>query len=177
VKSEGELKLLSEANMATAKAITVAFEMARPGDAEREIARDMMDLTVEYGANQVAFMTFGAGKNVFETHHIPGNYKIREGDLLHVDFGAYFDGYLSDISRMAVVGEPDETQQEAYEVAVGAERATAEAMKPGITVMDVHHAVKDFYESRGHPYGRAFIGHGIGIGCHEYPFLGPSHGD
>ena len=39
--------------MATAKAITVAFEMATPGDTEREIARDMMDLTVEYGADQV----------------------------------------------------------------------------------------------------------------------------
>jgi Xaa-Pro aminopeptidase len=177
VKSQEEIRLLSGSNMATAKAITVAFEMARPDDTEREIARDMMDLTVEYGADQVAFMTFGAGKNIFETHHIPGDYKISEGDLLHVDFGAYFDGYLSDISRMAVVGEPDETQIKAYDVAVGAELATAEAMRPGATVMDVHDAVKGFYESRGYTYGRAFIGHGIGIGCHEYPFLGPSHGD
>jgi Xaa-Pro aminopeptidase len=177
VKSQEEIRLLSEANMATAKAITVAFEMARPGDTEKEIARDMMDLTVEYGADQVAFMTFGAGKNIFETHHIPGDYKIKSGDLLHVDFGAFFDGYLSDISRMAVVGEPDETQQKAYAVAVGAELATAEAMRPGATVMDVHEAVKEYYESQGYPYGRAFIGHGLGIGCHEYPFLGPSHGD
>ncbi|MCK4437525.1 M24 family metallopeptidase, partial [Candidatus Bathyarchaeota archaeon] len=42
---------------------------------------------------------------------------------------------------------------------------------------EVHDVVKEFYESRGHPYNRAFIGHGLGIGCHEYPFLGPSHGD
>ncbi|MCW4036325.1 MAG: Xaa-Pro peptidase family protein [Candidatus Bathyarchaeota archaeon] len=177
VKSEGELRLLSEANMATAKAITVAFEMARPGDTEREIARDMMDLTIGYGADQVAFMTLGAGRNVFETHHIPGEYRIREGDLLHVDFGAYFQGYMSDISRMAVVGEPDETQEKAYEVAVGAERATAEAMRPGAKVMDLHEAVKEYYELKGYEYSRAFIGHGLGIGCHEYPFLGPSHGD
>jgi Xaa-Pro aminopeptidase len=177
VKSEEELKLLSDANMATAKAITVAFEMARPGNTEREIARDMMDLTVGYGADQVAFMTLGAGRNIFETHHMPGEYKIREGDLLHVDFGAYFRGYMSDISRMAVVGEPDETQEKAYEVAVGAEWATAEAMMSGAKVMEVHEAVKGYYESRGYEYGRAFIGHGLGIGCHEYPFLGPSHGD
>ena len=177
VKSREELRLLSEANMATAKAITVAFEMARPGDTEREIARDMMDLTIEYGADSVAFMTFGAGRNVFETHHIPGDYRIKEGDLLHVDFGAFFDGYYSDISRMAVVGEPDADQTRAYEVAVGAEWAAAEAMTPGAAVIDVHNAVKDFYESRGHGYDRAFIGHGLGIGCHEYPFLGPSHGD
>ena len=177
VKSKEELRLLSEANMATAKAITVAFEMARPGDTEKEIARDMMDLTIEYGADSVAFMTFGAGRNVFETHHIPGDYKIKEGDLLHVDFGAFFDGYYSDISRMAVVGAPDADQTRAYEVAVGAEWAAAQAMTPGAAVIDVHNAVKDFYESRGHGYDRAFIGHGLGIGCHEYPFLGPSHGD
>jgi Xaa-Pro aminopeptidase len=177
VKSADELRLLSDANMATAKAITVSFEMARPGDSEREIAKDMMDLTIEYGADQVAFMTLGAGMNIFETHHIPGDYSIGEGDLLHVDFGAYFKGYMSDISRMAVVGEPDGMQQKAYDVAVGAERATAEAMKAGARVMEVHDAVKAFYGGKGHEYDRAFIGHGLGIGCHEYPFLGPSHGD
>lgn len=176
VKSPGELRLLSDANMATAKAITVAFEMAEPGDTEKEIARDMMDLTIEYGADSVAFMTFGAGSNIFETHHIPGGYEIKEGDLLHVDFGCYFEGYMSDISRMAVVREPDETQLRAYEVAVGAEWATAEAMVAGTTVMEVHEAVKSHYEGLGYEYTRAFIGHGLGIGCHEYPFLGPSHG-
>ena len=177
VKSPGELQLLSEANMATAKAITVAFEMARPGDTEKEIAMNMINLTLDYGADQVAFMVLGAGENIFETHHVPSDYGIRRGDMLHVDFGCFFKGYMSDISRMAVVGEPDETQLRAYDVAVRAENAAAEAMMPGAKVMDVHNAVKGFYESEGFKYGRAFIGHGLGIGCHESPFLGPSHGD
>jgi len=177
VKSPEELKLLSQANMATAKAITVAFEMAKPGDTERKIARDMINLTYEYGADQVAFMTLGAGKNIFETHHVPIDYRIKKGDLLHVDFGCFFKGYLSDISRMAVVGKPDETQLKAYDITVRAEWATAEAMKEGAKVIDVHNAVKQFYESEGFAYNRAFIGHGLGIGCHESPFLGPSHGD
>jgi Xaa-Pro aminopeptidase len=177
VKSPEELSHLAKANMATAKAITVAYEMAEPGDTEKEIARDMMSLATEYGADSVAFMTFGAGPNIFETHHTPGEYRIKEGDLLHVDFGAYFDGYLSDISRMAVVGEPDGDQLRAYEVSVGAEWITAEAMEPGATVLEVHDAVRTYYESQGHEYTRAFIGHGLGIGCHEAPFLGPSHGD
>lgn len=177
VKSSDELKLLVDANMATAKAITVAFEMARPGDTERKVAQNMINLTLEYGADQVAFMTLGAGKNIFETHHVPTDYRIKRGDMLHVDFGCYFDGYMSDISRMAVVGEPDEAQLRAYGFAVRAERVAAEAMREGATVMEVHDAVKRFYKSGGFKYKRAFIGHGIGIGCHEPPFLGPSHGD
>lgn len=177
VKSAEELKLLSDANMATAKAITVAFEMARPGDTEREVALDMMNLVLKYGADTVAFMTMGAGKNIFETHHIPGDYSIKKGDMLHVDFGGFFKGYYSDISRMAVVGEPDDIQLKAYDIAVQAEWEAADAMQPGASVWDVERAVRAFYELKGFPYNRAFIGHGLGIGCHELPFLGPSHGD
>jgi Xaa-Pro aminopeptidase len=177
VKSPEELKHLSEINMATAKAITVAFEIARPGDTEKDIARNMIDLTLSYGADTVAFMTMGAGPNIWETHHIPGDYRLKAGDLIHVDYGCLFDGYLSDISRMAVVKKPDASQLEAYEIAVEAERVTGEALVPGSKVIDVHNTVKEFYESKVHVYNRAFIGHGMGIGCHEYPFLGPSHGD
>lgn len=177
IKTPGELKILKDANMATAKAIAVAFEMAKPGDSERKIAQDMMNLVVEYGADSVAFMTMGAGENIFETHHIPDDYKIQKGDMIHVDFGGFFDGYFSDISRMAVVKTPDATQLKSYEIAVEAEWATAEAMNPGASVWDVHNAVKAFYESKRFEYKRTFIGHGLGIGCHEYPFLGPSHGD
>jgi len=55
VKSPEELAHMSRINMATAKAITVAFEMAKPGDTEKEIARNMIGLTLGYGADTVAF--------------------------------------------------------------------------------------------------------------------------
>jgi len=177
IKSPEEIKHLSAANMATAKAITVAFEMARPGDTERDVALNMIDLTLEYGGDTVAFMCFGAGPNIFETHPVPGDYRLKKGDLVHTDFGCFFDGYCSDISRMAAVGEPNETQLKAYGIAVEAEQATAEAMQAGAKVIDVHNTVKEFYNSNGYEYNRAFIGHGIGIGVHEWPFLGPAHGD
>jgi Xaa-Pro aminopeptidase len=177
VKTDWELKLLSEANMATAKAITAAFEMARPGDSERQIAQNLIRLAYEYGADQVGFITLSAGENIFETHHVPADYPIKPGDLVHVDFGCFFAGYMSDISRTAVVGPPDARQQRLYQVAVGAERAIAQAMRAGAKVIEVHQAAKDFYESQGFSYNQAFIGHGLGIGCHEFPFLGATHGD
>lgn len=137
----------------------------------------MIRLTLKYGGDTVAFMNLGAGKNVLETHHVPNDYRIKKGDLIHVDFGCYFDRYYSDISRMAVVGEPNKTQIKAYDIAVEAERVTGDAMHAGVKVIDVHNAVKQFYESKGHEYARAFIGHSMGIGCHELPFLGPSDGE
>jgi Xaa-Pro aminopeptidase len=94
-----------------------------------------------------------------------------------VDYGCLFDGYLSDISRTAAVVKPTKAQREAYSFTVAAQRATEEALQPGATVAEVHQKIKTFYESHGHPYNRAFIGHAIGIGCHEPPFLGPSHAE
>ena len=177
IKTSEEIHHMSNINMATAKAITVSFEMAKPGDTEKEIAKNMIEMTLSYGADTVAFMTMGAGHNIWETHHIPGEYKLQEGDLIHVDFGCVFDGYLSDISRMAVVRQADDTQLEAYRIAVEAELATQKSLNPGATVLEVHNAVKGYYETQGYKYNRAFIGHGLGIGCHEYPFLGLSHSD
>ena len=75
---------------------------------------------------------------------------------------------------MAGVGEPSQTQAKAYDIAVEAEFVAAEAMQAGTKVIDVHNAVKQHYESKGYGYTRAFIGHSMGIGCHEIPFLGPS---
>ncbi len=177
IKSQDELEMLSKANMVTAKAIRVAFEMARPGDTERKIAENLIRIAYEHGADQVGFITLGAGDNTFEIHHIPGSYEIKPGDLVHVDFACFFQGYMSDISRTAVVGEPDEMQLKTYDIAVRAERAVADAMKEGVKIIDVHKAAKRFYESEGFAYNRAFIGHSLGIGCHEFPFLGPAHGD
>jgi len=177
VKSDEELKLLSDANMATAKAIVLAFEKARRGDSERELAQNLMNHVVQCGADRVAFLSLAAGPNILELHHVPGEYRIREGDLVHVDTGGYFRGYQSDISRTAVVGEPSESQLNAYETAVGAESAAANAMREGAVALDVYEATRRFYESRGYSFKNAFVGHSIGIGCHELPFLGPSHGN
>jgi Xaa-Pro aminopeptidase len=177
VKSSEELQLLSDANMATAKAIVVAFEMAKPGDSERKIARNLMNLMVEFGADRVAFLALAAGPNILELHHVPGDYCIRKGDLVHTDSGGYFKGYQSDISRTAVVGEPSDSQSKTYDIAVGAEFAASEVMREGQSVSNVYEATRRFYESKGQSYKDAFIGHSIGIGCHEIPFLGPSHGN
>jgi hypothetical protein len=82
VKSTEELRLLSAANLATAKAITTTFDMARSGDTEKDMARNLVNLTVEYGADGIAFMVLAAGKNVSETHHLPSHYRIKKGDMV-----------------------------------------------------------------------------------------------
>ena len=177
VKSEEELGILSEANMATAKAVSNAFETASPGDTEIQIARHIMELVQDYGASRIAFINFSAGQNIMEPHHLPGDYKLKDGDMVHVDVGGIWKGYVSDISRMAVVGEPSGEQRKAYEVIIRQMWDTAEVMENRATVHAVHDAAKRSYESHGFKYPRFFIGHSIGLNGHEVPFLAPFHGD
>jgi Xaa-Pro aminopeptidase len=178
VKSQEEIKILTDINMATAKAMAVAFEMARPGDTESQIAKNMMNLLLEYGAEKIKNMMLAAGPYISEPHHVSGDYKIKKGDLIHVDGGGFLKGYGSDLSRMAVVGEPSKKQQEAYKVVIKQMRDAADAMRNGVKVIEVHKVAKQSYESQtGTKYPRFFIGHSTGIGGHEYPMLGPFHGD
>ena len=177
VKSREELKILSDANMNTAKAVKIAFETARPGDTEKKIAQNMVGLLMEFGAGKIRFLSLAAGPNVFKPHNSPGDYKIKKGDMLHVDIGGTWKGYGSDISRMAVVGKPSKKQIEAYNVIIKQMWDTAEAMRNGATIKEVNKVAKDSYESHGFKYPRFFIGHSSGVGGHEHPFIAPFHGE
>jgi Xaa-Pro aminopeptidase len=177
VKSEDELRWLREINRLTAQAITVAFERAHPGDTERQVTRRLIDQLLASGADGVAFLNLGTGRNTLEHHHVPDDTRLQPGDLVHVDVGGWWRGYASDISRMAVVGPPTDEQVRLHRVAVTAMRDTAEALRAGATVHDVHRAVQRSYAAQGVPYTRAFIGHSSGIGIHETPMLGAAHGD
>jgi len=177
VKSSEELEILSNANRLTAKAITKALELAKPGDTEKKIARDIINRMMEYGASAIRSLSLGAGPNVVKPHHSPGDYQIKKGDLLHVDAGGNWQGYGSDISRMAVVGESSKKQTEAFNVIVQQMRDTAGAMRNGATVKDVSNVAKVSYESHGYAYPRFFIGHSSGLNSHEHPFIAPFDGE
>jgi Xaa-Pro aminopeptidase len=162
--------------MATAKAITIAFEMARVGDTERDVAQNIGNLVVEYGADNVAFPLVNCG--ISEAHHLPIDKKLRVGEFLHTDFGANFDGYYSDISRTAVIGKgPSADMKKAYSLAIECQNNVMDAMRPGATIMDVHNAAKKTMEDAGFPYDRPFVGHSIGVGVHDLPFIGPVYGN
>jgi Xaa-Pro aminopeptidase len=99
---------------------------------------------------------------------------IREGDLVFIDIGAMWNGYYSDMGRTVICGEPSTRQQEVFTAVRHALRAATEAMRPGNTNDDVAAAVRHEGEQRG--FGESFlslfIGHGIGVGANEPPYVG-----
>ena len=107
----------------------------------------------------------------------PSRRPIREGEIILVDGGPSYDGYVSDIIREAVIGKPTEYQQEMFDVAREACYRGIEAMKPGRPIREVVKVVDDFMDNSKFAevnVYRHWCGHSIGVGVHEYPMLDSS---
>jgi Xaa-Pro aminopeptidase/Xaa-Pro dipeptidase len=96
------------------------------------------------------------------------------GDYVLLDFGAAFDGYRADTTRMAVVGEPSARHREIHQLVLAGHDAAIDAVRAGVTTGDVDAAARRVIEAGG--YGKEFIhrvGHGLGLEAHEDPSLDP----
>ena len=102
-------------------------------------------------------------------HGIPGPRKLKEGDIVSVDVGAYLDGFHGDCAATFPCGE---VSDEAMELIRVTEQSFWEGIKlarAGNRVFDISHAVQQYVESHGCSVVRDFVGHGVGAKLHEAP--------
>jgi Xaa-Pro dipeptidase len=115
-----------------------------------------------------------SGANSAMPHHHPSGRKLEAGDLVLFDFGASFQGYCADLTRMAVVGRPTARQSEIYALVLRAHDAAIESVRPGVRTGQVDAAARKVIEAAG--FGAHFfhrVGHGLGLEVHEDPSLDP----
>ncbi|WJY89826.1 M24 family metallopeptidase [Corynebacterium confusum] len=160
-----------------AQLATDAFEAmlaageVRAGRTERQIAADLEYRMRAAGAERTSFDTIVAsGPNSALPHHGADDRVLEDGDLVTIDFGAHLRGFNSDMTRTVVIGEPDESAREIYDVVQRAQEAGVAAATPGTALADVDKACRDVIEEAG--YGEYFVhstGHGVGLLVHEAP--------
>ena len=113
-------------------------------------------------------------------HGIPGERILRDGDLVKVDVGATFGGFVGDCAATFFVGTPSENAKRLAEVTRGAFYAAMQYARPGYRISDISHAVQEYAESRGCGVVRDYVGHGVGHRMHEDPevpnYGNPGHG-
>ena len=145
------------------------------GVSEKELAWTLEKGLREAGAHSVAFPPIVAsGPNAALPHAIPTDRTIKEGEPILFDWGARLEGYCSDISRTVVLGSPDDTFTEVYQVVKDAQSMAIEAMKPGMSSQAVDAIARDHIAAKGYKdyFGHA-LGHGVGLATHEKPRLSP----
>jgi Xaa-Pro dipeptidase len=176
VKSDLELAVMQEAS-AIAEAVTAsAIAAIAPGVREYDVVADAMHTLYRLGGEMAHLATpfVASGEHMAPPNRFSSDKLIREGDLVFIDIGAQWNGYFSDMGRTVICGEPSRRQQEVFTAVHASLAAATEAMRPGNTNDDVAAAVR----SAGARYGlddsflSLFIGHGVGIGANEPPYIG-----
>lgn len=167
IKTKAEIDLLSYAARATDKAIHTGFALVRPGDTEQQLAAIIQGAAVRLGADGLDHADVHAGAHATVVHAWPMGIALGVGDVIHVDFGAVFGGYRTDIARNATVHAATSRQRDFYRPLWVARQRMLEEMKPGATAGEVFQIGQTAIESEGLEYPWGTLGHSIGLSIHE----------
>jgi Xaa-Pro aminopeptidase len=154
----------------------VPLEETRAGRRENEIAGDAMQTLFYLGGEMAHVITpyVASGEHMSPPHRICTDKIVRNGDLCFIDIGAMWNGYFADIGRTTIVGRPTAMQRRIYTAVYEGLMTGVEQMRPGRTTQDVADAV--IAKVGEHGFGdrlfSLFIGHGIGMGANEPPYIG-----
>ena len=173
-KDAGELELMQQAVHIAEESLRAVLPLIRLGMTEKELAAELVLQLFRHGSDpDLPFSPIiAAGPNGANPHAQPSERKLQDGDLLIIDWGACHKGYMSDLTRTFGCGEVVEESVKIHEIVQWANRAGRAAGKKSVTCRDVDRAARKVIEEAG--YGRYFIhrtGHGIGMQCHEEPYI------
>lgn len=171
VKDDEEIVLIQKACEIADKGFAHVLEFIKPGMTEIQVANELDFFMRSLGATSVSFDTIVAsGLRSAMPHGVASEKIIEKNDLITLDFGCYYQGYVSDITRTFAIGDPGEKLKEIYQIVLEAQLKVIEAAQPGVTGIQLDAVARDHIASFG--YGDAFghsTGHGIGLEIHEGP--------
>lgn len=172
-KDEGELEKIKKAARIADEAFAHVLHFIRPGVTENEVAAELEYQMRKLGASGPSFDTIVAsGYRSAMPHGKASEKRIETGELVTLDFGAIYQGYVSDLTRTVAVGEISPKLKEIYEICLEAQLTGIRGLGPGMTGKEADAVCRDFIQAKG--YGEAFghgTGHGIGLEIHEDPTL------
>ena len=175
IKNERELQSMRQACKITAAARALAGEMVRPGVSTKQIDKAVYDYIVAQGAKP-SFLGYNGypasaciSVNSTVIHGIPGGYVLKEGDIVSIDVGAYYQGYHGDCAATFACGAISTEAQKLIDVTRQSFFEGIREAKRGNRVQDISHAIQTYVESNGFSVVRSFVGHGVGRQLHEEP--------
>lgn len=171
IKDQSELTLIKKACQIADQGFNYILNQIKPGMTEIDVANQLDFYMRSLGATSVSFDTIVAsGVRSAMPHGVASQKVIEKGDLITLDFGCYYEGYVSDMTRTFALGDPGAKLKEIHQIVLEAQLKVIEAAKPGMSGIELDAVARDYIASFG--YGDAFghsTGHGIGLEIHEGP--------
>jgi methionyl aminopeptidase len=184
IKSAQELKTMRAAGRINAEALATARAIIRPGVTTADLNAAAEEVLNKYGVyspfkNYPGPYPYPASTcisiNEELVHGIPGKRKLKEGDIVSMDCGTVFEGYVGDSAFTAGVGEISAQARKLLDVTEQALKTGIAKLRAGNYTGDVGHAIQTFVEKNGLQVVREYTGHGVGRAMHEGPQV-PNYG-
>jgi Xaa-Pro dipeptidase len=173
-KDQSELSAMRRAVDIAQQALLATLPLVKIGITEQELSAELTLQLFRAGCDpQTPFAPIvSSGPNAANPHATPSDRRLSPGDLLVIDWGASFEGYISDITRTFAIGNLEAEYAQICRIVLEANSAGRMSARPGITAEVVDQAARAVIESAG--YGKYFThrtGHGLGMEGHEDPYI------
>jgi methionyl aminopeptidase len=184
IKTPQELEVMRAAGRINAQALDAARAVIRPGATTADLNAAAEEVLKKYGVyspfkNYPGAYPYPASTTISVNeelvHGIPGKRKLKEGDIVSIDCGTVYEGFVADSAISAGCGELSPVAQRLLEVTEGSLYECIRFMVAGNRIGDVSSAVQRYVESRGFSVTREYTGHGVGRAMHEGPQV-PNYG-
>ncbi|BFT71297.1 M24 family metallopeptidase [Paenibacillus sp. P36] len=173
VKDDVELQVMQEAADLADQTFSHILSYIKPGVKELDIALEIEMFIRKNGGTSTSFETIVAsGERSALPHGKASDRVLQINEFVKLDFGAYYKGYCSDITRTVMLGKPTDKHKEIYDIVLEAQLNCLANLKPGITGREGDAYARDVIVKHG--YGDYFghsTGHGLGMEVHESPRL------
>ncbi len=170
-KSPEELKKLKYASEAVLDAMKAVVAAAKPGMTKAEVVETLRREETNRGLT-FEYCLITAGKSF---NRAPSDQKWEKGDIMSIDSGGNYHGYIGDICRMAIQGEPDAELNDLLAEIETIQRAAMKPIKAGALGKEIYAAADPLVKKSKHHNHMEFLGHGMGLVSHEAPRL-TNHG-
>lgn len=182
IKSEQEIDIMREAGKVTGLVLRELEDFVKPGISTMDVSNFVEEIILKHGMTPT-FKGYGdfpeaacVSVNEEVVHGIPSKNRIlREGDIVSVDVGSTYKGYVSDAARTYAVGKIDDEAERLIRVTRESFFEGLKFCKVGYRLSDISHAIQERVEKEGFSVIRDFVGHGLGRNLHEEPQI-PNYG-
>ncbi len=182
LKSPSEIEKISQSNVIVAEILEILQQKVKPGSDTATLDKLSEELALARNASP-AFKGYRGypyslctSVNQQVVHGFPSKRLLKEGDILSMDFGIFYNGYYGDAAITVPVGKVSKVAERLMKTTKKALRWGIEQAVPGKRLSDISHAIQSCVEAAGFSVVRKFVGHGIGKALHEDPQI-PNYGE
>lgn len=175
IKDDLALAAMRKAGKIVGETLLLLENKIKPGISTGELDRIAEEFIISKGAKPSFKGLYGFPKtlcisvNNQVVHGIPGDYILKEGDIVSIDCGAFLDGFHGDAARTFPVGKVSENAERLIQVTRDCFFEGIKFAQIGNRLTDISHAIQKYVEANGFSIVKTFVGHGIGRDLHEDP--------